>query len=108
LDPWNAANAPQNSNLSVYITIYDSLGAAHLVVLYFRTDSMGKWEWHALSDGGGLTGGSPGAPSEIANGTLTFGPDGQLTDETGSSSFDPLGATNPQPLRPLIPISSTS
>ena len=86
------------SNFSTSVTAYDSLGRAHQVEIYFRRNAGGDWEWHALTDGGGLEGGTAGTPAEIASGTLSFGPDGALVASTQSSNFQPAGATAPQPL----------
>jgi len=95
---WNVAQASSTSNFSTSATIYDSLGDSHQVQIYFRNDGGGNWEWHAVTDGGGLTGGTAGTPTEIANGTMTFNTSGVLTADTQTSTFNPLGAVNPQAL----------
>lgn len=87
-------NAGATSNFSSSITVYDSLGAAHTVDVFFSQTAPGTWEWHALAEGGELSGGVPGTPTEIASGTLTFTTDGALDTETvNASSADFLGAT---------------
>ena len=96
---WDPASPATTSNFSTSVTVYDSLGSSHEVQIYFRKTGAGAWEWHGMSDGGGLTGGTAGTAREIASGSLTFDAQGRLTAEAQSSSFDPLGATNPQPLR---------
>ncbi len=96
--PWSPGAAAAASNHSTSVTVYDSLGQAHQVDIYFRKTGAGAWEWHALTDGGGLTGGTAGAPTEIATGTLTYDAEGRLTAATSSGTFNPLGATNPQAL----------
>jgi flagellar hook protein FlgE len=96
---WNVAQASATSNYSVTTQVYDSLGEVHQVDIYFRKTGAGAWDWHAVTDGGGLTGGTAGTATEIANGTLTYGANGQLTAMTSAGGpFNPLGATNPQPL----------
>jgi flagellar hook protein FlgE len=96
---WNVAQASSTSNYSVTTQVYDSLGKVHQVDVYFRKTGAGAWEWHAVTDGGGLQGGTAGTATEIASGTMTFGANGQLTAmTTTSTSFNPAGATNPQPL----------
>lgn len=95
---FNAANAAGTSNFSTTITVYDSLGKAIQTDVYFRRNGAGTWEWHALTDGGNVAGGTAGTPSEIASGTLTYDTQGRLTAETQTSNFNPLGAVNPQPL----------
>lgn len=80
------------SNFSSAITVYDSLGNGHLTTVYFRKDSENTWEWHALVDGGELTGGTSGTLQEVASGTLTFNEYGALdTETTTSSDFDFAG-----------------
>ncbi|MFT3838922.1 MAG: flagellar hook protein FlgE [Myxococcaceae bacterium] len=80
------------------IQIYDSLGNSHDVTVYYVKTATG-WTYHAVTDGGGLTGGTAGVQTEIASGDLTFGTDGSLTGITNqTSNFNPLNATNPQPL----------
>lgn len=95
-DPLNAA---ATSNTSTSVTAYDSLGTAHQVDIFFAKTAAGAWDWHALTDGGGLTGGTAGTPTEIASGTLTFDTTGKLTAQTTTAStFNPINATNPQAL----------
>jgi flagellar hook protein FlgE len=96
--PWDPLNPSTTSNYQTSTVVYDTLGAAHQVDIYYRKTAAGAWDWHALTDGGGLTGGTAGTPTQIANGTLTFGTSGQLTASTQASAFQPLGATNPQAL----------
>jgi flagellar hook protein FlgE len=97
-DPWDPLNAPNTSNFVSSTTVYDSLGKAHQVDVYFRKTASGAWDWHALTDGGNVTGGVAGTPSEVATGALTFGTGGELTSSTQTSSFAPIDATNPQAL----------
>jgi flagellar hook protein FlgE len=96
--PWDPANPSTTSNFSTSVTVYDSLGAAHPVQVFFRKTAMGAWDWHAMTDGGGLNGGTPGVLTEIANGTLAFDTNGALTAVGQASNFNPLGATVPQAL----------
>jgi flagellar hook protein FlgE len=95
---WDVDDAANTSNTSTSMTVYDSLGRAHDVTLYFRKDTLGSWEFHAVTDGGNV-GGTPGQPTEIASGTLTFDNQGRLTDATTAvNNFTPTGAISPQPL----------
>ncbi len=87
------------SNFRSSVQIFDSLGQAHTVDVYYRKTAAGAWDFHALTDGGGLTGGTAGVAQEIASGSLTFDTTGKLTTQTnGPVAFNPVGATNPQPL----------
>jgi flagellar hook protein FlgE len=66
--------------------------------LYFCMDSVGDWYYHALTDGANLTG-TPTGPQEVATGELKFDTQGRLTSNTSTlNDFNPLNATNPQPL----------
>jgi len=96
--PWDPANPSATSNFSTSMSVYDSLGASHAVQVFFRKTATGAWDFHAMTDGSGLNGGTAGQLTEIATGSLTFDANGALTSVTQSSSFDPAGATSPQPL----------
>jgi flagellar hook protein FlgE len=97
--PFDPLNPTATSNFSTSTTIYDSLGAAHQVDLYFVKTSATQWAYHALTDGGGLTGGTAGTATEIQTGTLTFDAQGRYTTApTPTGTFNPINATNPQAL----------
>jgi flagellar hook protein FlgE len=98
--PWDPNDPAGTSNFSTSTTVYDSLGNAHTVDVYFRKTATGSWDYHALVDGGEVTGGTPGVPEEIATGTLTFNTDGALQTNTLSAggTADFLGATPGQAL----------
>lgn len=83
---WDPANPAATSNYSTPVTMYDSLGNAHHVDMYFRKTAVGTWDWHAMVDGGDITGGTAGVPSEIASGSLTFDGNGALTAQTTAAS----------------------
>ncbi|HXU80422.1 MAG TPA: flagellar hook protein FlgE [Polyangia bacterium] len=95
-DPLNASGT---SNFATSVTVYDSIGAAHQVDVYFCKTATG-WDYHALTDGGSLTGGTAGTPVEIASASgVTFDGQGRLTAAPAATgTFNPIGATNPQPL----------
>ena len=93
-------NTATTSNFNTSMVVYDSLGEAHQVDVYFRHDdaSPGNWQWFGVTDGGGQTGGTAGTPVQIANGTMAFGPSGEMTTfAVAAQSFAPLNA-NPQTL----------
>ena len=96
--PWDPANPSATSNFSTSMTLYDSLGNPLAVQSFFRISATGQWDWHAMTDGKGVTGGTPGQLTEIGGGTLSFDSSGALTTVTQSSNFNPIGAVNPQPL----------
>lgn len=83
---FDPTNPNTTSNYATSMTVHDSLGAAHHVDVYFRNTGGGAWEWHAMVDGGELTGGTAGTATEIASGTMTFDPNGKLTAQTTTAS----------------------
>jgi flagellar hook protein FlgE len=91
------SNPNGTSNFASQVSVYDSLGKAHEVTVYYAKQSSNTWGWHALVDGGELTGGTAGTPVEVTSGTLTFTTDGALdTETTVAGSFDFLNATQGQ------------
>jgi len=98
LGAWDPASPRETSNFASSVTVYDSLGIAHAVEVFYRRTGNGTWEWHAMADGGGLQGGTAGTATQVASGTLEFDSDGVLINQTQASTFNPLGATAPQPL----------
>lgn len=92
LDPANTSSAQSTT------TVYDSLGKAYSVDVYWNKTAAGSWEFHAMTDGGAVSGGTAGTPIEIATGTATFDTDGKLDTVTQTSNFTPLNATGPQAL----------
>jgi len=95
---WSIADPGGTSNFTSAVTVFDSLGTAHQIQLYFRRSGAGAWEWHALTDGAGVTGGTAGTPFEVAAGTLAFDTSGRLTASAQTvNAFNPLGAAA-QPL----------
>ena len=95
------ASPESTSNFSTEVTVYDSLGGEHQVVIFFnKSGAPNTWEWHAMVDGGELdpsvtvdaNGNTPesGVLSEMAGGVLAFDTNGALTTE-----FDLDGTTTP-------------
>jgi flagellar hook protein FlgE len=85
LKPWDAQNPAATSNLSTSLTVYDSLGKSHSVDVYFRKQSDGNWDVHALTKGDDLTGGTAGQEQEIGTGALKFDSSGALQDVSWST-----------------------
>jgi flagellar hook protein FlgE len=94
LAAFSAADPYGTSNFSTSTTVYDSLGTARKVDLFFRNTGGNTWEWHALTDGSNVVGGTAGTPFEGGTGTLAFDSQGALDTVTGAAtSWDFLGAT---------------
>jgi flagellar hook protein FlgE len=89
---WDPTNPNATSSYATSMTVHDSLGAPHKVEVYFRNAGGGSWEFHAMVDGGELAGGTPGTPTEIGSGTLTFDATGKLASQTATSSASFLNA----------------
>ena len=83
---WDPTNTAATSNFSHSATVYDSLGNSHEVTTYYRKTGSNAWEWHAMVDGGELTGGTAGTATEIASGQLTFTTGGALDQETTTAT----------------------
>jgi flagellar hook protein FlgE len=83
---WDPASPNTTSNYATSETVYDSLGSAHHVDVYFRSQGNGAWEYHAMVDGGDLSGGNAGTPTEISSGTLQFNTDGSLQAQTQNAA----------------------
>jgi flagellar hook protein FlgE len=90
---FDPANPLTTSNYATSMTVYDSLGKSHNVDVYFRNQGGGNWEFHAMVDGGEVTGGTAGTPVEIGTGTMSFDTDGKLQSQTATSSASFLNAT---------------
>jgi len=95
---FDPADPAGTSNFSTSVTVYDSLGRAHAVQVYFRhsaTAPASAWEWHAMTDGASMTGGTAGTPWQVAAGTMTFDTTGRLdtfAQTAASNNFAPAGA----------------
>ena len=91
---WDPADPSATSNYGTSATVYDSLGTAHHVDVYFHAQGAGAWEYHAMVDGGDVAGGTAGTPVEIASGTMQFTTDGALqTQAVTTSTADFVNAT---------------
>jgi flagellar hook protein FlgE len=97
---WDPTNPAATSNFSTSMKVFDSLGNAHNVDVYFRATGAGTWEWHALAPGADVSGGTPGTPVEIASGDLQFTTDGALQSAgvLSGGTVDWNGATPGQAL----------
>jgi flagellar hook protein FlgE len=96
-NPWDAQNPANTANFSTTMTTYDSLGNAHTMDVYFRkSDTVANtWDYHVLTDGADVTGGTAGQNSEIGSGSLAFTTNGALNTITTTTpiAVDFVGAT---------------
>jgi flagellar hook protein FlgE len=73
------ANAAPGATFAVPAEIVDSLGSTHVVTFNFMKTSPVDWDYDITIPGEDLTSGTAGTPTSLANGTISFGPDGQIT-----------------------------
>jgi flagellar hook protein FlgE len=78
------ANAFAASNAPYSMRVYDSLGGAHDVSVFFKKTAANTWDVHMGVDAG-ETGGTPGNLQLIANATITFNPDGTFNAVSAGS-----------------------
>ncbi len=83
-------NPDKTSNFNSSMTIYDSVGTARLVTMYFNKQAeTGAWEYHAMVDGADAVNGIPGKMVEMGNGKLKFNAQGILEEKTvGLNAFN--------------------
>jgi len=111
---FDATDAKDTSNFNTTMTVYDSLGNAIQLNIYFckkdpannadPADS-GDWTYHVLTDGGNLSSDPAGNPTtagtaaEVATGSLAFDSQGRLiSNTTDVNGFNPKSALDPQAL----------
>jgi flagellar hook protein FlgE len=82
------AAAPAGSTFTSSVQVYDALGVPHVVTVSFAKTGTGAWSYTATVPGAEVTGGTPGTPSSIATGTLTFNSQGRLTQVNGAAAAD--------------------
>ena len=99
-DATTVTTANNTSNYNTSFAVYDSLGNAHMVTVYFKKTAASAWSWYACVDENEITLAqrTPGTDLEIeASGTLSFTLNGELDNEvTIGSDFDFDGATQNQ------------
>ncbi len=93
-DPGGAAfdvnNPASTSNTSNGVTIFDSLGNAHLATVYYRKTAPNSWEYHVVLDGAELDPAVVG-PVDAFTGTIDFTPGGALNAVTPTPSTVSFG-----------------
>jgi flagellar hook protein FlgE len=87
---FDPANPEKSSNFNTSMTVYDNVGTARLMTVYYNKAADGAtWEYHAMVDGADAAGGVAGKMVEMANGTLKFNQKGVLEEEVaGANSFN--------------------
>lgn len=87
---FDPANPEKSSNFNTSVTVFDNVGTARMMTVYFNKTADGaSWEYHAMVDGKDAANGVPGKMQEMANGTLKFNQKGVLEEEiAGLNSFN--------------------
>ncbi len=86
---FNIESPDKTSNFNTSLTVYDNVGTARLVSLYFNKVEDNMYEYHVLVDGKDAEGGKEGIMQEMANGKLKFTDKGQLEEEiSGKNAFN--------------------
>jgi len=97
--PFDAADPVGTASFQTVLTVFDSLGAGHLLTMHYTRDADNAWSWNATVDAAEST--TPPNPGEnvvvVGSGTLDFDPaNGFLTGVTGGPlSVDFAGGAAP-------------
>jgi len=83
---FNPAEPEDTSNFSHSITVYDNVGTARLVTVYYNKTANNNWDYRVMADGKDANGGQVGTMVEMAAGKLVFNDKGVLQEETESSN----------------------
>jgi flagellar hook protein FlgE len=84
--PFDPASPMSTSSFSTAIVAYDSLGGAHVIVVYYAKTAPDAWDYHLIVDSGETAGGRYGATVEVGDGSLFFDVSGALRDVTVTAS----------------------
>jgi flagellar hook protein FlgE len=79
---FDIADPAGTSNRSTSITVFDSLGTAQTLDIYFNNQGGNLYSYNVVADGGELAGGTAGTPTLVSSGTLQFTSDGALQTAT--------------------------
>jgi flagellar hook protein FlgE len=79
---FDIANPAGTSNGSTSITVFDSLGAARTLDIYFNNVGGNLYDYNVVADGGDLAGGTAGVDQLVGSGSLQFTSDGALDTHT--------------------------
>ena len=73
------ASAAVGDTFTASVQIYDALGDVHVATITYTNTGPGAWGYDVSVDGAEVTGGTPGTPSSLGTGNITFSPTGVLT-----------------------------
>lgn len=79
---FDPTNPTKTSAFSQNVTVYDSLGSAHELTVYYHKSADATWDWHATVAATDVGGQPTDPPTEVASGDLTFTNTGALNSDT--------------------------
>jgi flagellar hook protein FlgE len=83
------AGAVLNDTFTTPVQVYDALGESHVATItYTKQAAAGAWNYTITVPGAEIVGGTAGTPFQVATGSLTFNPTGQLTTVNGAAPAD--------------------
>lgn len=68
----------ETADFTTAFQVFDTVGQAHAVSMYFNKTEEATWEWYAMVDGGEVAGGTEGTGEILAQGSLRFDELGKL------------------------------
>lgn len=77
-EPMDLLRPEETSQFVTALQVFDSVGNALGVSVYFNKVGDGAWEFHGMTDGANLVGGETGVPTEVLQGSLLFDQEGRL------------------------------
>lgn len=83
---FNPAEPEESSNFSHSVTVYDNVGTARLVTVYYNKTANNNWDYRVMADGKDANGGQVGTMVEMASGKLVFNDKGVLQEEQESNN----------------------
>ncbi len=93
---FNIEDPEETSSYNNSLTVYDNVGTARLITVFFNKTDVNTWEYHVTSDGKDVPGGKEGTFVEQAAGRLVFNDKGQLQEEVETkNSFNFAGGAAP-------------
>jgi len=92
----NAAAKPGDAPFSTPVTIYDSLGASHVLTFTYANTGPGTWNYSISIPAADV--GATGNPVQVTSGTLNFDSNGKLTSPASDVAAITVGPPNTGPL----------
>lgn len=80
-------NVPSlTSSHTTIVTVYDTLGAAHQLELYFTRTAPNEWQWSAIAPEDAIEGNGSTSPTRLVSGILSFDGHGLLVGANADTS----------------------